>query len=272
MSALVFLGGGRITAALVAGLRRTGYKSAIIVHDRHAEKVRRLENKFGITREVDLIRAVRAARTLFIAVRPASVHQLLQEIRNEMSLGQIRKEPVIAVSLAAGVTLAALRADLGPGTRWARAMPSPVCRTGRGLTAMAFDRGMPRSKQKDIQHLFARLGDVLVIPEKQFDAFTVTYSSSHGYHALAELARSVEKLGLPPKTALAAAAHALADGIASWRENPQPLGVLIEEAATPGGTAAATMAAMDAHCYGRAVLRGLRAGVARAGARKKIRT
>ena len=77
---------------------------------------------------------------------------------------------------------------------------------------------------------------------------------------------------IPHKIALAAGAHALADGIASWREQPQSLGALIEEAATPGGTAAATIAAMDAHGYGRAILRGLRAGVARAGTRKKVRT
>ena len=272
MSALVFLGGGRITAALIAGLRRTGYKDAVIVHDWHAKKLRRLENKCGITGEADLNSAVRAARTLVIAVRPAAVDKLLRQIGNEIKLGRIRKEPFAAVSLAAGVTIAALRTALGSRTHWARAMPSPVCRTGRGLTALGFDRGMPRGKQKEIRRLFARLGDVLVIPEKQFDVFTATYSSSHGYHALAELAGAAEKLGLPHKIALAAAAHALADGIASWRAQPQSLGALIEEAATPGGTAAATIATMDAHGYGRAILRGLRAGVARAGTRKKVRT
>ena len=72
--------------------------------------------------------------------------------------------------------------------------------------------------------LFEKVGTVLEIPESKFDAFTVTYSSSHGYHALAALAAaSLRKLGLSRKTALTAAAHALADGILSWRESKIPL-------------------------------------------------
>ena len=48
----------------------------------------------------------------------------------------------------------------------------------------------------------------------------MTYSSSQGYHALAALAEGAETLGLNRKTALTAAAHALADGILAWREGP----------------------------------------------------
>jgi pyrroline-5-carboxylate reductase len=44
----------------------------------------------------------------------------------------------------------------------------------------------------------------------------------------------------------------------------QTLEELLAEAATPGGIAAATMAAMDASGYGRAVSNGIRAGVKRA--------
>ena len=105
---------------------------------------------------------------------------------------------------------------------------------------------------------------MLEIPESQFDAFTVTYSSSHGYHALATLAASAQKLGLNRKTALTAAAHALADGILSWREGKIPLDQLLHEAATPGGIAAAVMKAMDSSGYRRSIRQGLRAGMARA--------
>ena len=54
---------------------------------------------------------------------------------------------------------------------------------------------------------------MLEIPERHFDAFTVTFSPSHGYHALAALATAGERLGLNRKNALTAAAHALAGGI-----------------------------------------------------------
>jgi pyrroline-5-carboxylate reductase len=114
------------------------------------------------------------------------------------------------------------------------------------------------------------LGAVLEVPEAKFDAFTVTYSSSHGYHALTALADAAVRIGLDRKTALIAAAHALADGILGWREGNIPFEELLQEAATPGGIAATTMAAMDAAGYRRVVEKGLRAGFARARANARM--
>jgi pyrroline-5-carboxylate reductase len=143
-------------------------------------------------------------------------------------------------------------------------MPSPLCRSGRGLTGLTFERALSPSARSEIRSLFKKVGTVLEIPESQLDAFTVTFSSSHGYHALAAQAASAEGLGLSRKTALTAAAHALADGILSWRESKISLARLLHEAATPGGTAAATMKAMDSSGYKRVIRRGLQAGMARA--------
>jgi pyrroline-5-carboxylate reductase len=266
VKATVFLGGGRITAALVAGLRLAKYDKPIIVHDRHPGKLRQLKKQYGVAVEPNLHRAVEQARLLIIAVRPDSLSDLLQEVGIELRKPELRKpgRPLSAVSLAAGVPLSKLRARLGPPVRWARAMPSPVCRSGLGLTALTFDRTFSRNAKREVRDLFEKVGTVVEIPESQFDAFTVTYSSSHGYHALAALAASAQRLGLNRKTALTAAAHALADGILSWREGKIPLARLLHEAATPGGIAAAAMNAMDSSGYERIIQQGLRAGMARA--------
>src|SRR6266550_736327 len=207
--ATVFLCGGRITSALVAGLRLSGYGQPM-----------------------DTIKYI--------------------------------KRPITAISLAAGVPLAKLRARLGPPVRWARAMPSPVCRGGRGLTAITFEPAVSPGVLRDVKQLFERVGQVIEIPERKFDAFTVTYSSSHGYHALAALAGAAQRAGLDRQTAMTAAAHALADGILVWRESKMALDELLREAATPGGTAATVMAAMSSAGYERAVEKGLKAGMARA--------
>ena len=93
-------------------------------------------------------------------------------------------------------------------------MPSPVSRIGRGLTAITFDPRCRQRERKRVRELFRMVGQVIEIPERSFDAFTAAYSSSHGYHALATLASAAQRAGLDRKTALTAAAHALADGIA----------------------------------------------------------
>ena len=254
--ATVFLGGGRITSALIAGLRLKAYRRPIIVHDRHAAKLTQLKQKYDVEIEPDLRPAIDKAHLLVVAVRPDGIRELLTAI------GNIRR-PITMISLAAGVPLARLRTRLGPPVRWARAMPSPVCRSGRGLTAVTFDSSFQRNARREVKQLFGRVGQVIEIPESKFDAFTVTYSASHGYHAVAALARAAEKLGLDRRTAVTAAAHALADGIIAWREGKVSLNQLLREAATPGGTAASVMAALTSAGYERAIERGLRAGMTR---------
>jgi pyrroline-5-carboxylate reductase len=255
--ATVFLGGGRITSALVAGLRLTKYDKQIIVHDRNPAKLRQFKKEYGVAVEPTLHGAIKQAGLLIVAVRPDSVNDLLREIE------RIDRRTTV-VSLAAGIPLSKLRPRLQSPAGWARAMPSPVCRTGRGLTALAFDRAFSRNARCEVRGLFEKVGTVIEIPESQFDIFTATFSSSHGYHALAALAAAARRLGLNPKSAMTAAAHALADGILSWRESKIPLDQLLHEAATPGGTAAAAMRAMDSSGYERSVLQGLRAAMARA--------
>jgi pyrroline-5-carboxylate reductase len=271
MSTVVFLGGGRITSAMLAGLRLGKTRHRLVVHDRNRDKLRDLRKRYAVTVEPDLNSAVKQAEVLIVAVPPTSVRELLQSVGkvlekvNRASLG--RKTPgrkTLAVSLVAGVPLRALSKQIGPPVQWARAMPSPLCRSGRGLTAVTFPRTLPRADRKRVRDPFASFGQVVEIPEKKLDAFTVTYSCSHGYHALATLVRAAQAAGLDRRTALLASAHALADGIIAWRDGKHSLKSLLEEATTPGGIAALTAARMDAAGYDRAVRQGVAAGLQRA--------
>jgi len=259
MKATAFLGGGRITSALVAGLRFAGDAREIVVYDRNPAKLRALQRDASVKAASDLKSAIARAEMLIVAVRPASVAGILDEVE---ACGV--RAPKLCVSLAAGVPLRKLRGRIGPEARWVRAMPSPVCRVARGLTALAFDRGFTKSERGRVTEFFESVGAVVEVAESRYDAFTVTYSSSHGYHALAALAKAAQDAGLDRANALTAAAHALSDGILYWRESGKDLADLLNEAMTPGGIAAATVAAMDEAGYARAVKSGIRAGIKRA--------
>lgn len=259
MKATVFLGGGRITGALCAGLRLAGDQREIVVYDRHPEKLQALRRESRVEIARDLKSAVAKAGLLIIAVRPGSVKEMLREVE---ACGAA--PPALCVSLAAGIPFRNLRKWLASPVRWVRAMPSPVCRIGRGLTPVSFDRGVAKKDRAPIRKLFALVGPVIDLPESQMDAITATHSPTHGYHALANLAEAAQQAGLNRKTALIAAAHALSEGIAYWRESGLELDELLHEAATPGGIAAATMAAMDQSGYARVVRKGVSAGIAQA--------
>lgn len=263
MKPVVFVGGGRITRALLAGLRLANFRRSLVVYDHHPEKLPQLKKLYGIGVERDLDRAIAEAGIVVIAVRPKTLRGLLEEIG-----GVHRTLPII--SLVAGVPLARLQKRLPAPVRWARAMPSPACRGRRGLTALTFGRDFPAGAKQEVRKLFAAVGQILEIPERNFDAFMVTFSCTHGYHALAALSAAAERSGLDKKTALIAATHALADGIIAWKHGRISLEALLQEAATPGGIAAGTMQAMDRAGYQRTVLRGLAAGLSRARQNSKL--
>jgi pyrroline-5-carboxylate reductase len=258
MKPVVFLGGGRITSALIAGLRAAEKDRRVIVYDRNPAKSLALKREWNLEVATDLELALAQAAMAIVAVRPASVSEILRQA------AECQERPRLWISLAAGIPLRVLRSRLGAPVTWVRAMPSPVSRIGRGLTGLCFDRSMGKRNRARVRSLFARVGDMVEVTEPQFDAFTATYSCSHGYHALAVLAKAARDAGLNAKTARIAAAHALADAILYWRESGLSLESLLHEAATPGGIAAAAMRAMDGAGYARAVSRGMEAGVSQA--------
>ena len=109
----VFLGGGRITSAMLAGLRLAGYRQHLVVHDINPAKLRRLKREYAVSIEPDLARAVADSDILVVAVRPESVHDLLMALQSVISIQRDRGRPMIAVSFAAGVPLVRLGAAPG---------------------------------------------------------------------------------------------------------------------------------------------------------------
>src|SRR5258706_13436964 len=98
MSTVVFLGGGRITSAMVAGLRLARTKHRLIVPDRNPDKLRDLKKRYAVAVEPDLNSAVKQADVLIIAVRPSSIREVLRTVGDPGG-------PLLAVSVAAGVSL-----------------------------------------------------------------------------------------------------------------------------------------------------------------------
>ena len=91
MSTIVFLGGGRITSAMLAGLRLGKSRHRLVVHDRNPGKLRDLKKRYAVAVEPDLLNAVQQADMLIVAVRPSSVRELLGmvgKVNRQIARGQ----------------------------------------------------------------------------------------------------------------------------------------------------------------------------------------
>src|SRR4051812_45419605 len=87
----LFIGGGSIGAAMIAGLRLGKYAAPIAVHDHRAERMRLLRRAHGATEEPDLRTGVRAAQLIVLAVRPDAAKEILRELDVALQRGGHRE-------------------------------------------------------------------------------------------------------------------------------------------------------------------------------------
>ena len=191
-----------------------------------------------------------------MAVRPSDVGGLLAEI------GPLLQGRAL-VSVAAGVSLSALKARLPVGAAVGRVMPNVAAALGLGV--FLFVPGALGEARGQVAALFGSLGTVVEVAEEQFDTATAVAGCMPGYAArlAEEFARAGEAAGLAPETALVLAVEGLRGAAALVAAEGDPAAVAAA-AATPGGMTAAGIAALDAHDIGGAVSAAVEAAAAQA--------
>src|SRR4051794_30828407 len=128
MVKLLIVGGGRMGEALLGGLLQAGWATsgevAVVepVEGRRAELAARFPG-------VALTEEPVAADGVVLAVKPADVAAACRSL--------VAAEASRVLSIAAGVTVSALEADLPTGTVVVRAMPNTPALIGAGVAAVA---------------------------------------------------------------------------------------------------------------------------------------
>jgi pyrroline-5-carboxylate reductase len=84
---LAVLGAGKMGETLIAGMLEGGMISndSVIATAKHAERLELLEKKYKIATTLSNRKAVKSADFIFLAVKPQTVKELLEEVRGEVS-------------------------------------------------------------------------------------------------------------------------------------------------------------------------------------------
>ena len=185
----------------------------------------------------------KAAAVALVAVKPKMMHLAL------VSLKPLGSGTTLVVSIAAGTTIAAFEAALGPQTPIVRTMPNTPAMVGRGITGIcanaAGQAGLPLARA-----LMAAVGEVVDLDgEHQIDAVTAVSGSGPAYvfHLIEALAAAGVAEGLPEAVAMRLArATVCGAGELAFRA-PDTAAQLRINVTSPGGTTAAALAhLMDA--------------------------
>src|SRR5262245_28803487 len=125
-----FLGAGKMATALARGWIQAGLVAAdrVCGSDPLSQARTDFSREAGAACFPDTTKVVAESDVLVVAVKPQSVSGLLSEIRPHVKQGHL------VISIAAGVTLARLAAELG-NPRLIRVMPNTPCLVGASASA-----------------------------------------------------------------------------------------------------------------------------------------
>lgn len=177
------------------------------------------------------------AAAIVIAVKPQVIADVLPGLRPLVGA------ETVALSIAAGTTLANLEAGLG-GVAIVRAMPNTPAQIGRGITAAVANRRVTPADKALVTALLEAVGEVVWVEEEGLiDTVTAVSGSGPAYvFLLAEcLAEAGVEAGLPSEIADRLARATVAGAGELLRRSELPHHQLRHNVTSPGGTTAAAL-------------------------------
>ena len=259
---LGFLGTGNMAGALIKGLLHSGTVTAdrIVASDLKPERLALLTETHGIRTTQDNHALVRDVDVLVLAVKPQAIDKVLSSIALDVH------ERHLVISVAAGVTLAALEAKL-PDVRIVRAMPNTAAIVLAGATAIAPGSHATEADMEVARLLFEAVGRVVVLEEASLDAVTGLSGSGPAYVMLMieAMADGGVKVGLHRDTALLLAAQTVYGSAKLLLETGEHPGRIKDQVTSPGGTAIAGLHTLEAGGLRRTLIDAVEAATVRAG-------
>ena len=241
MSAVGFIGAGKMAEAMIGGLIERRYAEAdrILVSDVDTVRLADLRRRMGVRVADSNAGLVQDAEFFFLAVKPQQMEGVLDGI------APLVRESHVAVSIAAGKALADIEGRI-PRARVMRVMPNIACLAGEGMNVFTCGARATEADAERLRGMLQCCGKVMELPEPLFDAVTALSGSGPAFFAylLDGLVAGAVREGLSRDDAVVMAAQTMR-GTAR---------LLLEGRFTPSDLAAAVTSAKGTTAAGREVL------------------
>ena len=239
-----FIGCGNMGGALCRAFAKNAAGS-LAVSDANREKAAALAAEVGA--QLSENRALAAeAHFLFLGVKPQYLADMLSGIADVLAA---RKDDFVLVSMAAGVSVAAVRQMAGGAYPVIRIMPNTPVFAGQGMILYTME-GVPEMDRAAFLSDLSAAGRADELPERLIDAAGALSGCGPAYvYLFAEgLADGAVACGLPRDKAQLYAAQTLR-GAAELLLTGQDPAVLKNAVCSPGGTTIAGVRALEEKAF-----------------------
>ena len=240
---IAFIGAGNMAGAIISGLLDAGAAKPeqLMATDLRTERLEELEALYRIKTGSDNVAATRWADVIVLATKPQIFGLVLPELATAID------ESKLVVSIAAGVRLEAIAADLPEGSRLIRTMPNTPALVGAAATAIAAGEHASDEDVLLVRELFESVGVTVVLGESLMDAVTGLSGSGPAFvfMIIEALSDAGVKMGLPRDAALRLASQTVHGAAKLQIETSEHPGRLKDMVTSPGGTTIAGVHSLE---------------------------
>ena len=237
---LGFIGCGNMGGALVQAAAKTVNGGEIAVCDFDKAKVEKFENTLGVC-GVTAQEIAKNARFIVLGVKPQVMAAAIAEFAEDL---RARKD-VVVVTMAAGLSIAAIRSYIGADLPVIRIMPNTPVAVGAGMVLYA-TADVDEATEKAFLAAFEKAGVFDKIPEEKIDEGSALSGCGPAFvYAFAEaLADGGVECGVPRDKAALYAAQTLLGAAEMLLAYGHPAD-LKDAVCSPGGTTIAGIHALE---------------------------
>ena len=264
---IAILGTGSMGKAILSGLLAAGTSpanvrvttkskvSADAISSNHGVQATALESESAANSS-----AVKNADLVILAVKPNMILETLKDVASVLT------PDCLVVSVAAGITTAAMEEQLSGNPAVVRAMPNTPSVAGLGVTGISKGSNVSDEQLELAIELFSSVGKVLVVDESKIDALSTISGSGPAYvfyfaekliTAAKSLGFSEQEASLMVKETFLGSATLLATSSSSPEEQRQ-------QVTSPNGTTMQATGRFDAADLERVFIEATEAALARA--------
>lgn len=235
------IGLGNMGGALIKALSQLP-DTTIRGFDPDVRKACELKSVPGFSAATSMETVFQDADFVFLAVKPQIMSRVLAEARAAL------QPRTCLISIAAGITLEQLQDGSERRCAVVRVMPNTPAMVGSGVSAVCFEDPQLTEAQKEIVlEMLALLGQVHVLPEKDFHAFTALVGSgpAYVYYFMDALVQAGVSTGLSRAQAEQMVAGLLEGSVKLAAETGLALSALQHMVTSPAGTTIAALNHLD---------------------------
>ncbi len=248
MKRVAFIGFGNMGSAIAMSIKDS---CSIKIYDIDKDKV----SSSGFKSEESIDDALSGTDIAIIAVKP--------QVIDKAFLASIKRKDLSYISIAAGITLSSLEANLET-KNIARFMPNLAAREKKAVTAICYSDGADEAFKNDCFEIACSFGSAFSLDESSFGAFIGASGSLIAYalEFISSSAMAATSIGIPYKSAESIVKDTLFSAL-SLLSDGTPAAALIPLICSAKGTTIRGIEALKENGFESAIYKAVRAAAER---------